>query len=60
MARQATAGGQRVPLSEDPTMGRLEGLVRQMDPERREALMDYLNREAAEEEEVDNGPESES
>ncbi len=33
----------RVPLSEDPRMDRLEELLRKQQPERREALMDYLN-----------------
>ncbi len=50
MAKETNKRGARVPLSEDPRMDRLEEILRSQKPERREALMDMLNREAAEEE----------
>jgi hypothetical protein len=49
MAKKTRKRGPRVPLSEDPRMDRLEEILRSQTPERREALMDMLNRDAAEE-----------
>jgi hypothetical protein len=59
MAKETNKRGARVPLSEDARMDRLEEILRSQRPERREALMDMLNREAAEEEpETMNGGDS--
>ncbi|MGO9122427.1 MAG: hypothetical protein ACLQPD_33035 [Desulfomonilaceae bacterium] len=50
MAKETNKRGTRVPLSEDARMDRLGEILRSQRPERRETLMDLLNREAAEEE----------
>lgn len=50
MLEQVNTRRPRVPLSEDPMMDRLEQILRIQRPERREALVDLLDREAAEEE----------
>ena len=47
MAKETDKRGPRVPLSEDPRMARLEQILRSQKPERREALIDMLNREAS-------------
>ena len=53
MAKETNMGGPGVPLSEDPEMDRLDEILRSQRPERREALMDMLNRQAASEGESD-------